>query len=460
MPTLSLCMIVKDEEERLPRALASLCDNPDLKGLLAEVIIVDTGSKDRTMEIGRDFGARIIETPWEDNFSRARNVAVEAATSDWILFIDADDIFIVKSIDEFKRALEDKSVVAYRVPVDNRLGGGAVEHTHYTRLFRNHLGLKYRGRVHEQVTEAVFDLIKRSPEYRGGELDCVLIDHDGYVGDLAGGGWSERDERNLRLLRLASREEPGNAYLRYKLAQILESRIGQGAGGAGLGDERSAKEVEEFRASLFEAAEMVLALSDEERRVLAYGAEILTKASLEYTGAAMGEEALGTAREAARLLPHHPPVLLALGLALLEFGGEGGPAEAREIFNRAAKCHSGGDGGEDRSFYYDRGHLSSTLAVLLAATYRKEGSGDKALGIIEEGLKKVPDDEPLRVAMLETLLEAGRAMDVLKVGIGWLKGSANPNPVYLLKCADAAEALGDKERAVQWRREAKGLKGA
>ena len=77
--TLSLCMIVKDEEEMLPRCLAAVRDAVD------EIVIVDTGSKDRTREIAREFGAKVIDFEWTGSFSDARNVSFDAATGDWLM---------------------------------------------------------------------------------------------------------------------------------------------------------------------------------------------------------------------------------------------------------------------------------------------------------------------------------------------------------------------------------------
>src|SRR6185436_12713753 len=79
--TLSLCMIVRDEEEMLPRSLAAVRDAVD------EIIVVDTGSTDRTIEIARSFGAKVIEREWTGSFADARNASFDAATGDWVMFL-------------------------------------------------------------------------------------------------------------------------------------------------------------------------------------------------------------------------------------------------------------------------------------------------------------------------------------------------------------------------------------
>mgnify|MGYP001386520006 CR=1 FL=1 len=85
--SISLCMIVKNEEDVLIRCLESV------KYIVDEIIIVDTGSTDSTVEIAKKYGARIFYYKWDDSFSSARNYSLEKATKEWILIMDADDEF-------------------------------------------------------------------------------------------------------------------------------------------------------------------------------------------------------------------------------------------------------------------------------------------------------------------------------------------------------------------------------
>ena len=82
----SLTMIVKNEQENLPRCLASV------EGIFDEIIIVDTGSTDRTKEIAREFGAKVFDFEWIDSFAAARNEALSHATGDYAFWLDADDV--------------------------------------------------------------------------------------------------------------------------------------------------------------------------------------------------------------------------------------------------------------------------------------------------------------------------------------------------------------------------------
>ena len=84
METLSVCIIAKNEEKFLPDCIDSI------KTVANEIILVDTGSSDRTVEIAKSYNCKVFNFPWQNDFSKARNFALEKAQSDWILSIDAD----------------------------------------------------------------------------------------------------------------------------------------------------------------------------------------------------------------------------------------------------------------------------------------------------------------------------------------------------------------------------------
>jgi len=95
--TVSLCMIVKNEEKHLVRCLHSV------KPVVDEIVIVDTGSTDRTKEIGVAFGAHVADFPWADNFSKARNFSLSQASCDWVLVLDADEILSAQDHEKFRK---------------------------------------------------------------------------------------------------------------------------------------------------------------------------------------------------------------------------------------------------------------------------------------------------------------------------------------------------------------------
>ena len=121
--TISACMMVKNEEAFLPRCLESIKDVVD------EIIVVDTGSTDRTAEIAKSYGAKVYHHPWENNFSKHRNQSISYATGDWIFILDGDEEVIQwdHHIDDTLRNRQTDSVY---VKVENIYGTGEGEAWH------------------------------------------------------------------------------------------------------------------------------------------------------------------------------------------------------------------------------------------------------------------------------------------------------------------------------------------
>lgn len=152
MVTVSLCMIVKDEEENLPRCLASV------QGLVDEIVIVDTGSRDRTKERAAQFTPLIYDFPWIDDFSAARNFAFSKGTMDYCMWLDADDVLEEEAQSGFLQLKEELSpetdvvMMRYHTAFDS---GGRPTFTYYReRLIRREAGLLWQGAVHEAITPA------------------------------------------------------------------------------------------------------------------------------------------------------------------------------------------------------------------------------------------------------------------------------------------------------------------
>jgi tetratricopeptide (TPR) repeat protein len=207
---LSLCMIVKNEERNLPACLASAA------GLADEVVIVDTGSGDRTVEIAWQHGASVFHFPWIDNFAAARNESLRHANGEWVFWLDADDRLDADHHGRMRRLIDALPAenVAFVMkclclpdPVSRR--STTVDHV---RLFRRHPELRWRYRVHEQILPGLREL---------GARICwsdVVIQHTGYQDP----GLRQRKlERDFRLLQLDHAEMPGDAFVLFNLGMIL-----------------------------------------------------------------------------------------------------------------------------------------------------------------------------------------------------------------------------------------------
>jgi glycosyltransferase involved in cell wall biosynthesis len=105
-------MIVKDAEHKLARTLDGV------KSFIDEIVIVDTGSADGTVELAKSYGAKIIRFEWTDDFSEARNVALEATTGDWVMWLDAGDVIPPKSIERFVLLKKEPAVISPDSPIN------------------------------------------------------------------------------------------------------------------------------------------------------------------------------------------------------------------------------------------------------------------------------------------------------------------------------------------------------
>ena len=210
---LSVCLITRDEEELLPACLDSAAPVAD------EIIVVDTGSRDATPQLARSRGAQVVHHEWNDDFSAARNEALRHARGDWILFLDADERLVAESQAGLRAGIERGRFDYATVAIESLVGGETLI-TRAIRLYRNYPGLRFLGRVHEQIAPALHDLEARFP-LRRAEADIRLI-HLGY--DPALFAARGKEERNARLVDVELSERGDNAYVRLKAGEALFAR--------------------------------------------------------------------------------------------------------------------------------------------------------------------------------------------------------------------------------------------
>ncbi|MFA6541116.1 MAG: glycosyltransferase family 2 protein [Bacteroidota bacterium] len=208
--TITLSMIVKNEEQYLRECLDSAAPFVD------EIVIVDTGSTDGTIEIAKEFGAKIFSIPWNNNFSDARNEALARCSSDWVLYLDADERIKPGDGPKIKGLITRQHAWAYTVLVEGEhwLPSGKVHQVNaYPRLFRRHPKIQFEGAVHEQILPSIARLHKQV------HSSDIGILHLGYGESLE--RVTEKSMRNISLLEQQLLATPDDDYVKYQLGNSL-----------------------------------------------------------------------------------------------------------------------------------------------------------------------------------------------------------------------------------------------
>lgn len=201
---LSVCYITKNEEKNIEKSLASI------KAAADEIVVVDTGSRDKTKAIAASYGAKVYDYEWRDDFSAARNYAIELAAGDYILFMDADEYVAADSCRNLRRVLERSQTHAallmkrYDIDKDEKDILGEI---FVLRAFKRQANLRYQGRIHEELRadgDVIEDLAVADPKE-------LILYHTGYKAAVN----KSKAERNLRILQqeLIETDKPGRLYM-------------------------------------------------------------------------------------------------------------------------------------------------------------------------------------------------------------------------------------------------------
>ncbi|MFD1953957.1 glycosyltransferase [Paenibacillus thailandensis] len=201
---LSLCMIVKNEEKVLERCLESM------KEIADEIIIIDTGSTDRTKEIALKYTEHVYHYNWTNDFSAARNEGIRRATADWILVMDADEYLDPKDASSIRTFLENEPIrdnQIYNVSVVSFVGEtmntSTVAVAPVLRLFPNHQGIYFNRPIHEQPYST------KGVPLKGADAP-ITVYHTGYLGQTV--QEKEKSQRNAELFQKRKNEDGLAAY--------------------------------------------------------------------------------------------------------------------------------------------------------------------------------------------------------------------------------------------------------
>ncbi len=365
---ISLCMIVKDEEEMLPDCLASCAAGVD------EMVIVDTGSSDRTVEIAESFGARVLHFPWNGSFSDARNHGLDEATGTHILWLDADE----RLEDGDAEALRDLAAQPYREAhwlVETNFTGqeevGTAANHLALRLWRSRAPFRFSGAIHEQIRISMpIDLPERFA------ISRLRIRHYGYLKSRI----EERDKhaRNLELLLQELQRQPRNAFTHFNLGTEYVS----------MDDMPKALEHLSLSYELIQA--------EQGWHEIAYTSLLATRliGVRRRSGDVAGADLL--AEELLQLFPTFTDLVFERGLAARERGDNDG---AVALFER---CLQMGDAPARFAGMVGRGSFLALAA--LASLELARGDQASALGRLQESLDRYPAYLPAGLDLADALL--------------------------------------------------------
>jgi tetratricopeptide (TPR) repeat protein len=367
---ISLCMIVKNEERFLPECLTSLKDVVD------EICIFDTGSTDRTVEIAREWNAKIELGEWRNDFSWARNVSLAMATRRWTVVLDADEELLPESV-HLLRSLRtvpaDTTAVNLQIlnQIDDLSGAGTLSHN-LPRVFPTNPRIRYRNVIHEGLT------------LDGGEIRSVLtslkILHKGYTSEVIDA--REKGARNLPLLAKAVAADDSDPFALFN--------FGVSAIQAQNADEGIA------------ALEKMFAVAEDQRVYHALAATMLSIGYSEYRNDP--DKALEVLTDALEKFPDDPGLLFTKAQLLTTMKRF---RESRETFERVLSIRRTARLAAltDDEIYQWKAHYA------MAGSYVAENEIEKALECLEGALRNKPDSPFILVSKARALERLERYHD-------------------------------------------------
>lgn len=205
---LSLCMIVKNEEENIEKCLEAV------KDFVHEIIIVDTGSLDGTKKICLNYTEKIYDFKWDDDFAAARNFSISKASNNWILVLDADEEVINFNREQLIKFIKNKKndKLVGRIKRTNFMDDdkGVKKYTERVNRVFNKDYFCYNGTIHEQI-------VSKSSEGYSTELIDISVEHEGYLKDTM--SRKGKLKRNINLLNKEIGNNPQDPYLFFQLGK-------------------------------------------------------------------------------------------------------------------------------------------------------------------------------------------------------------------------------------------------
>jgi glycosyltransferase involved in cell wall biosynthesis/Tfp pilus assembly protein PilF len=396
-PKITLCVITYNEEEMLFDCLQSACNWVD------QIVVADTGSTDKTVEIAKKFGAKVIHHRWLEDFSAARNEALEYAEGDWILVLDADERLVPEDGEQLRMHAQLDDFDCGLISIHNATHAGATweqissglarrsDPILLPRFLRHTEDLKWEGVVHENVTTWLGN------RNRTKSINTSII-HLGNIPKIR--RERKKSERNLRLLERRCILEPNNPIARTRLARELLR----------VGDEmRALQEVE------WSWMDLSVLWSKEEASIRPNPTEVATLRAFLSLNHHNPQAALDTADQAINWGDNHPNIhlLRAAALEQLEFED---PVEEQRALRSA----------HESTIYCLSVHGTPTLAETLPGAtswaartiqgllYLRQKEFRSAQKCLREALEQRPEHPSARLGLAQALAEQGNISGGLK----------------------------------------------
>ena len=412
--TLSVCMIVKNEEKNVGGCLETVKDFAD------QVVMVDTGSTDRTVEIAEKYGFEVIRSDWRGDFSYSRNISLDHATSRWVLWLDADDRVPLSEAEKFKGLKTAPPDRAFYLKVRNVRPGGFGEQWYQLRMFPNHPEIRFERKVHEQVGFTIKKL--KMSAFR---VD-VHIDHIGYDNPEV------KRQKALRNREILLAEFP-----RYRRDPAYVSSIGD-----------SYFLTEDFEAAI-QWYQRVLEIPDGERKQPDIFRQMPTSIALSY-------ERLGDWGNAhqwiEKAIQASPQKIDSLFLAAELREKMGNPAGAAALYERITQIPA-----NYTSYAADLDGLKARSLILLGKIYRKGEMFDEAEKAFRMCIERYPQVLNSYSELGDLLLKQGKLREAADLFIGSIKRHRGGDSKTYFGLAKALALMGQLDEAARVLEEAKTL---
>lgn len=416
-PKITLCMIARDEEQFLGECLQHA------RGAFDEFVLVDTGSKDRTVEIAESFGAKVLHRAWDDDFSAPRNLGLQSATGDWILVLDADEIVHNGGCERIRELVQNPFALGYHLRFTNNYGNGKTIGVMMVRLFRNLSGIAYENIIHEQVTPSLQRI--------GGEMGLGLlsseieVEHHGYTEQVMTS--RSKNERNERLFLKQAEQFPDDIYGHYKYGDFLRRVPGR---------------TDDAKHLLDRCLELILDSEPGLPRSLPYAGEVAALCALEAERVGESQRARQVVDVALRRFVPTPNLhYLAASLAIVD-------GDSETAIHHYRRCMAYRD--QVLVVPIQEGITSYVALAGIAQAWLLRGDRERAVRLLSQAIALEPSYEVAYLALSRLWLEANDSQRALSVLTDFLSGHPDsPGAcqqtmliLHQLGQNDAARAMG------------------